>query len=62
MEGSNGLGIGGLFALHGGDDDFVAGGKLLKISVLVGLCFTWLEALGEEVPSSLSELLRGALG
>ena len=49
MEGSNGLGIGGLFALHGGDDDFMAGGKLLKISVLVGLCFTWLEALGEEV-------------
>jgi len=47
VEGVDGGGVGGLLALHGGDDDVVAELELFEVGVLVGV--VGLEALGEEV-------------
>lgn len=45
----DGFGVGGLLALHGGHDDFVAGGEFFEVGLLVRLSFFGLETLGEEV-------------
>lgn len=47
VESVDGLCVGTLFALHGGDDDFVAEGEFFEVGVLVGVIE--FEALGEEV-------------
>ena len=49
VESGDVLGVGGLLALHGGDDNLVAKGEFGEISLSVGLRFVELKALGEEV-------------
>lgn len=49
MEHFDGGWVGGLLALHGGNDDLVAGGELFEVGFLIGVGFGELEDLGEEV-------------
>ena len=49
VESLDRLGIGGLLALHGRDDEAVAGSDFLEVGSLVGAGFTYFDTLGEEV-------------
>ena len=49
VEGLDCLGIGGLLALHGRDDEAVARSDFLEVGSLVGAGFTYFDTLGEEV-------------